>query len=150
MSITKQNLEITGALEENKGLINLDLRYGLRLDDDKWGAIYDSLKTHPTLEVLNLCSTSAPPALIKPRIQALLDMLKVNMSIHTIHVHEHYNQHEFFRRSVVPYLETNRLWPRLLAIQKHDQLRTVPRFWDERFLLYEPIPIAFGCFFREC
>jgi hypothetical protein len=58
------------------------------------------------------------PAVLKSRMQALLDMLKVNMSIHTISVHEDYSQHEFFRRSIVPYLETNKLRPRVLAIQK--------------------------------
>jgi hypothetical protein len=45
-------------------------------------------------------------------------MLKMNISIHTIHLEFRYRQHELFRESVIPYLETNRLRPRLLAIQK--------------------------------
>jgi hypothetical protein len=44
--------------------------------------------------------------------------MKMNISIHTIHLHVHYLAHEFFRGSVVPYLETNRLRPRVRAIQK--------------------------------
>jgi hypothetical protein len=71
---------------------------------------------------LNLWSTFINPtaalAVLKFQIQALLDMLKMNMSIHTIHLHGRYSQHEIFRESVIPYLETNWLWPRLLTIQR--------------------------------
>jgi hypothetical protein len=55
---------------------------------------------------------------LKSRIQALADMLKVNMSIHTIYLSDRYIEHELFRGSVIPYLETNRLRPRVRAIQK--------------------------------
>jgi hypothetical protein len=54
---------------------------------------------------------------ISSRLQALVDKLKVKMSIHTIGLTYTYREHELFRGSVVPYLETNRLRPRLLAIQ---------------------------------
>jgi hypothetical protein len=57
---------------------------------------------------------TAAPALLK----SLLDILKVNMSIHTIHLHDQFSEHELFRESVIPYLETNRFRPRLLAIQE--------------------------------
>jgi hypothetical protein len=113
----RQVLAIAGALRENKGLVHLDLSYELRLNDETWGAICDSLKTHPTLEVLHLWSASAP-AVIKPRVQALLDMLKVNMTIHTMYLNAQYVQHELYRKSVIPYLETNQFRPRLLAIQQ--------------------------------
>jgi hypothetical protein len=114
----REFLAIAGAFRENKGLVDLDLSYNLELNDETWGAICDSFKTHPTLEVLTLRAASIDPVEIISRIQALVDMLKVNMSIRTIHVHEHYSQHPFFRRSVVPYLETNKLRPRVLAIQQ--------------------------------
>jgi hypothetical protein len=59
------------------------------------------------------------PAVLKSPMQALLDMLKVNMSIHTtMHLDSHYIDHELYRLSLIPYLETNRLRPRLLAIQQ--------------------------------
>jgi hypothetical protein len=49
---------------------------------------------------------------VKSRIQVLLDMLKVNMSIHTIlFYHDLYTEHELFRGSVVPSR------PRVRAIQ---------------------------------
>ncbi len=51
------------------------------------------------------------------REEALLDMMKVNISIHTL-FYDHYNQHDLSRRSVIPYLETNRFRPRVRAIQK--------------------------------
>jgi hypothetical protein len=114
-------LAIAGALNENEGLVDLDL--GCRLfGDEAWGAVCDSFKTHPTLEVLQLWSAgdaSVAPAVLKSRIQVLLDMLKVNTSIHTIHfVNSRYSEHELFQGSVIPYLETNRLRPYVRAIQK--------------------------------
>jgi hypothetical protein len=116
----RELLTIAGALRENKGLVELNLAsQAFRESDEAWGAICDSLETHPTLEVLDLRGTSYPatmaPAVIKSRIQ---DMMKLNLSIHTIHLPGLYSEHELFRGSVVPYLETNRLRPRLLAIQK--------------------------------
>jgi hypothetical protein len=42
----------------------------------------------------------------------------VNTSIHTIHLDSHFSKHELFRESVIPYLETNRLRPRVHANQK--------------------------------
>jgi hypothetical protein len=111
---------IADAVRENKGLVELELRcYDFHMNDETWGAICDSLKTYPTLEVLNL--RYEPPAaldVITSRVQALVDMMKVNTSIYTIHVSIGYSETEMYRKSVIPYLETNRLRPRLLAIQK--------------------------------
>jgi hypothetical protein len=65
----------------------------------------------------SIYATTAP-AVIESRIRALVNMLKVNMSIHTIRLHDYYSEHELFRGSVIPYLKTNWLRSRLLAIQK--------------------------------
>jgi hypothetical protein len=115
-------LAIAGALQENKGLVDLDLRLHYRMNDERWGAICDSLKAHPTIEVLDLRASYADaataPAVLKSRMQALLDTVKTNMSIHTIYLDSRYRQHELFLGSVVPYLETNRFRPRVRAIQK--------------------------------
>jgi hypothetical protein len=117
----REVLAIAGALRENKGLDDLDLRFEHKMSDESWGAICRSLKAHPTLEVLHLGSlyrhATTAPAVITSRIQALLDTLKVNVSIHTIHLLDSHSENELFRRSVISYLETNRLRPRLLAIQ---------------------------------
>jgi hypothetical protein len=117
----RQILAIAGAVRENKGLVVFDLSSQFCVDDETWGAICDSLETHPTLEVLDLrvrANVMPAPALLKCRIQAILDMMKMNLSLHTIHLPDHYSEHELFRGSVVPYLETNRFRPRLLAIQR--------------------------------
>jgi hypothetical protein len=119
----RQVLAIAGALRENKGLVELNLACdGFNMNDEAWGAICNSLKAHPTLELLDLrweFGDAAPaPVVLKSQIQALLDMMKVNMSIHTIHLNDCLSQHELFRGSVIPYLETNRFRPRLLAIQR--------------------------------
>jgi hypothetical protein len=58
------------------------------------------------------------PADITSRIEALLDVMKMNMSIHTIHLDPRYGQHDIFRESVIPYFETNRFRLRVRAIQK--------------------------------
>jgi hypothetical protein len=123
--VNREVLAIADTLRENKGLVELNLAcQGFTVRDEAWGAICDSLETHPTLEVLNLRGTlinllAAPaPSVLKSRIQALVDMMKVNISIHTIQVDDHYYEHKLFKESVIPYLETNRLRPRLLAIQK--------------------------------
>jgi hypothetical protein len=114
-------LAIAGALKENKGLVEFNLLS--RCSDETWDSFCDSLKTHPTLEILNLIShapapaTAPAPAVITSRIQVLLGMLKMNMSIHTIHLNSRYSQHEIFRESVIPYLETNRFRPCVRAIQ---------------------------------
>jgi hypothetical protein len=114
-------LAIAGALRENRGLVHwyLSVRWA---SDETWGAVCDSLKTHPTLEVLDLSSAytagTLTPAIITSRIQSLLDMINVNISIHTLHLDPRYSQHVLFREPVIPYLETNRLRPRLLAIQR--------------------------------
>jgi hypothetical protein len=87
-------------------------------------AICDSLKTHPTLQVLKLGSHNIgsmpqaaqlaplPPEVLKSRLQALVGMLKVNTVIHTL------KHSELELGSVIPYLERNRLRPRICTIQK--------------------------------
>jgi hypothetical protein len=117
----QQVLAIAGALKENKSLVDLYLS-SYWVNNETWDAICDSLKTHPTLEVLDLrvsyTNTSTASAVITSRMQALANMLEVNMSIHTLHLHSFYSDHELFRGSVIFYLETNRLRPCVRAIQK--------------------------------
>jgi hypothetical protein len=118
----REVLAIADAVRENKGLVEFDIRDSFCVNDETWGAICDSLESHPTLEVLDLrgafMDDVPAPAVLKSRIQAILDMVKMNLSLHTIRVDAPYSDHELFRGSVVPYLETNRFGPRLLAIQK--------------------------------
>jgi hypothetical protein len=113
---------IPDALRENEGLVDLHLIHAVNMSDEAWFAVCDSLKAHPTLQVLSIRMRFyvAPlaPAVLKSRMQALVDMLKVNTSMHTIRLDSQYTNHELFQGSVIPYLVTNRLRPRVLAIQK--------------------------------
>jgi hypothetical protein len=90
--------------------------------DDAWGAVCDSLKTHSTLEVFDLVATPikgplVPPDVVKSRMQAPVDMVKVNTLIHTIRVDSLFSENEIYQDLVISHLETNRFRPRLLAIQ---------------------------------
>jgi hypothetical protein len=117
----REVVAIAGALRENKGLVELELRCShSNMKYETWVTVCDSLKTHPTLEVLDLIHgvQTMAPDVITSGTQALVDMIKVNTSIHTLRVNSCYEEHEMYRGSVIPYLETNRLRPRLLAIQK--------------------------------
>jgi hypothetical protein len=110
---------------ENEGLTALDIWNDIRRNDETWDVFFDSLKTHPTLQVLNFQerlgvdgTVPLSRTVLTSRIQAPVDMLRVNTSIHTIHWRARYIQHEIFQGTIVPYLETNRLRPRVRAIQK--------------------------------
>jgi hypothetical protein len=95
------------------------------MSDDTWCAVCGHLKAHPTLEILDIeqlpDSTCAPlaPAVVMSWIQVLVDMLKVNTVLYSINVPDHdFIDYELFQSSARPYLETNWLRPRLLAIQR--------------------------------
>jgi hypothetical protein len=51
---SREVLAVTGALRENKGLVELSFLCDFKVNDETWGAICASLETHPTLEVLDL------------------------------------------------------------------------------------------------
>jgi hypothetical protein len=116
-------LAIAFALKESKGLDESDLQFEFVMSNETWDAICDSLKTHPTLQILYLWSIRAqnwalsPPVVVRNRMQALLDMLNVNMSINTIHWDSRYSDRKIFHGAFIPYLETNRHRPRVIAIQ---------------------------------
>jgi hypothetical protein len=121
---SREVLAYTRALPENLGLVVLKL--DCFLSDETWDAVCDSLKAHPTLEILDLRATiinenaehPVPPAVIKSRIQALLGMLKVNTSIRYVCLDQCLFSTNFYHESIIPHLETNRFRPDLLAIQK--------------------------------
>jgi hypothetical protein len=51
---SRELITVASSLKENKGLVNLHLVDVFTMSDEAWDAVCDSLKTHPTLEVLNL------------------------------------------------------------------------------------------------
>jgi hypothetical protein len=119
----REVLAIASALKENKGLVELELENDKFFSGEAWDAICDSLKTHPTLQLLGLqpyrrLQIGVAPAVLKFRMQALVNMLKVNTSIQTILWDSRYSEKKIFFGTFIPHLETNWLRPRLLAIQK--------------------------------
>jgi hypothetical protein len=138
----RELLAIADALRENKGLVDLDLVQAFTMSDETWDTVCDSLKTHSTLQVLCLRSNPMLPlADLKPCVRSLVDMMKVNTSVHTIHLDYRYSQQFLISRRTGSGCA-------FLPSKKHARSRTVPRCWDERFLLYERIPIHFGCFYQ--
>jgi hypothetical protein len=107
---SQQLLAIAEVIRENKGLIEWRLRSDgiIVMNDEAWSAVCDSLKTHPTLEVLDLSTM----------VQALLGMMEVNTSILTIDLRRQHRVHELFRQSVATYLETNPFRLDVRAIKK--------------------------------
>jgi hypothetical protein len=131
----------------------LEIKPDMAMNDASWGAVCDLIKTltHPTLQVLDFATyhpygvTAVINSRIPVLIQALVNMLKVNVSIHTITWYPRLDTHnsELFQGSVVPYLETNggcaSRHPANSPISYRARVLG-------RALLLEPTPIYSGCF----
>jgi hypothetical protein len=63
-------LAIADALQENKGLLYLDLLPTFRMSDETWDAVCYSLKTHPALEVLELRFTGGVAVPYRPYLSS--------------------------------------------------------------------------------
>jgi hypothetical protein len=146
---------IARALRENKGLVDLHLWHDIWMSNEAWDAVFDSVKTHPTLRVLSLQPVQArlePPlssAQLKSRLQPLVKMLKVNMLIEAIYVHAFYNQHELFRGSIISSLETNWLRPRVRAIQKTRPMAYRAKVLGEALVKVRMFPNSVWTFLSE-
>jgi hypothetical protein len=69
----REDLAITVALRENKGLVDLNLLHNFPMIDENWDAICDSLKTHPVTNIpapgaasvyVNAATSAAYPVVI--------------------------------------------------------------------------------------
>jgi hypothetical protein len=116
------------ALANNKGLKELDLQ-NLPIDDENWNVLCESLKTHPSLISLDFRGTSPTLRTTRNeltedqkahRTRALAEMMKVNTVVHTIELSDGERARHIYMEEVLPYLETNRYRPRVLAISKAD------------------------------
>jgi hypothetical protein len=101
-----------------------------RMSEETWDAVCNSLETHPPLGVLDLRGTftdpTIAPAELKVQIQAILDMVKMNISIRTTYVWIPVTATMlFFREPSIPYLETNRFRSRIRTILKLSRMRTI-------------------------
>jgi hypothetical protein len=86
------------------------------VSDEPCCAICHSLKKHHELEVLDISATyhdAATAPVIAARVQALLGIVGVNMSLFVIAC-----MHELYQESITPYLVTKRFRPLVNSIQK--------------------------------
>jgi hypothetical protein len=109
-------------------LKELDLQ-NLPIDDENWNVLCESLKTHPSLISLDFRGTSPTLRTTRNeltedqkahRTRALAEMMKVNTVVHTIELSDGERARHIYMEEVLPYLETNRYRPRVLAISKAD------------------------------
>jgi hypothetical protein len=117
-------------LANNKGLVDLDL-FSWSISNDNWSVLCESLKTHPTLTKLDLHCTLPMSHTAGVRIvltdndkahrtRLLAEMMQENAILHTIALPEDERDEQIYTESILPYLETNRYRPRVLAIKKAD------------------------------
>jgi hypothetical protein len=122
---------LVAALSNNRGLEDLDLREHA-ISDDNWSVLCESLKTHPTLTKLYLhCTSPRSPPSTRGRIvmtddqkahrtRLLAEMMQENTILNTLELSESVSDQQIYTEEILPYLETNRYRPRVLAIKKAD------------------------------
>jgi hypothetical protein len=129
---------LVAALANNRGLVNLDLQYSY-ISDDNWIILCESMKAHPTLTNLDLFYTSpGSPTNVRivqtddqkaHRTRLLAEMMQENTSMHTVELSDNEREEKIYTEEILPYLETNRYRPRVLAIKK-----TIARPFREKVL----------------
>jgi hypothetical protein len=116
------------ALAENEGLVELDMS-NQSITDENWATLCRSVRTHPTLEVLDLRFTTNRRGLTCPvrknqRALALVEMLQENTVLHTIRTSHDECCQRVIQESIRPSLQTNRFWSRVNAVKESpDHLR---------------------------
>jgi hypothetical protein len=116
-------------LEQNRGLVRLDLSNRV-VNNENWKALCKSIKTHPSLEVLGLRTTTSSTERRDPefkitgknRMLDLEEMLKVNTLMHTIDLKSFECDESILQHSIQPRLKRNLYQPRVSAMKKDDSL----------------------------
>jgi hypothetical protein len=127
------------ALANNRGLLDLNL-YNHNISDENWTILCESLQAHPTLTSLDLQSTwprSPTGGRITVtdddqktrRTRALAEMVQHNTVLLTIDLSEVGRDEQIYTAEIIPYLETNRYRPRVVAVKK-----TIARPFREKVL----------------
>jgi hypothetical protein len=116
------------SLAENKSLVQLDLNGG-PISDENWTTLYNSVKGHPTLAILDLRNTIPrahngarfPNAGQKAqRARVLAALVQENRVLHTIRLERTMRDKQIYVELILPHLETNLYRPRVLGINKVD------------------------------
>jgi hypothetical protein len=119
---------LVAALANNRGLLDLDLN-SCPISDDNWMILCESLKAHPSLTSLDLRTTRSRISGVRivlaedqkaHRTRAIAEMMQPNTSLHTTELSTHERDEQTYTESILPYVETNRYIPRVLAITSAD------------------------------
>jgi hypothetical protein len=110
------------ALAENEGLVELDMSNQC-ITDENWAILCRSVRTHPTLEVLDLRFTTNRRGLTCPvrknrRALALVEILQENTVLHTIRTSHDECCQRVMRESICPSLQINRFRSRVNAVKE--------------------------------
>jgi hypothetical protein len=98
------------ALKENKGLVTLDLA-GQPISEESWRVILQSIRKHPSLQVLDLSLTPSSrrmsPAAKTERMLAIMEILQVNTMLLQIQMLLHECDKQILEDQINPRLQLN-------------------------------------------
>jgi hypothetical protein len=127
---------LVGALAENQGLTHFTFS-NHDIGDDNWNLLCQALKTHPSLESVNLQGTGGGATTRQPRVGqwqlenfeimyseqkafrmlALANAIQENTVLHTLVLSPDEKEDEIFQDLIIPRLETNLFRPRVIAVK---------------------------------
>jgi hypothetical protein len=105
----KKIRSLAQALPGNMGIEHLTI-----CDFDFSCLLFRSLSRHPRVGVLSFSNISGlplqpfPAALKTARMDAIIQMLRLNTVVHTIDLAEYFREEEMYQNSILPRLEMNR------------------------------------------
>lgn len=109
---------VAHALRENEGLEYLEV-HGFVISPENWTLLLRSLHNHRTLtevELWKLMPADLSSEDQATRLQAVVDLLRVNHNIHTVTFDESVRTHPVYQNSILPLLEANHFRPRITAM----------------------------------
>jgi hypothetical protein len=110
------------ALRENQGLLRFSLR-GQHINHENWTVLCQSLRSHPTLDTLDLSGTFHYPnagiteASKKHRCTCIVNLLRSNTVLRSVLLTRDERDETIWSKSIIPHLETREFQPLVLEIK---------------------------------
>jgi hypothetical protein len=110
------------ALGDNQGLLKFFPR-GQHINDENWKVLCQSLRSHPTLETLDLSGTyhdlnvGISDASKKHRCNCIVDLLRFNTVLRSVHLTRNERDEIIWSESILLHLETRSYLPLVLEIK---------------------------------
>jgi hypothetical protein len=110
------------ALRDNQGLGKFTPRR-LHINDENWTLLCQSLRSHPTLDTLDLSGTFHNPnagmtnASKKHRCTCIVNLLRSNTVLSSVHLTRDERDETIWRESIVPHLQTRTYHPLVREIK---------------------------------